>query len=684
MPAIVVGSARSIGSALSGADLFTPQWAYVARCVAAATLAYGAAYALQLDKPYSAASTVMLVANLNHGAVLAKGGWRLGGTLIGGLASIVVMGLFIQAPMLFLIFFGLWLGVCAAAATVLRHFRATGAAVAGYTMGFATYGALEAPDNAFSIVLARVATVAIGVVCLGLVTALFSKRASSAKLDASIRRQLGAIARFLGDRTPVTVAERAAKGDSLVTGLFEIDDLLEVGRAECPDVARKAGAVREGLAALFGTVMAAREVHATCEMRSELVCAARQALADGLTPIIALVERGQGADLAQALDHCAALRRDLTTRGARAEVEAADAQDLIGLDAIVEAVEDWESGLVGLMRLRGRKSHRAEPFRYNRDWRGAVENGVRAMVGIVLVGSLSLGLGWQGWPLTLLLLAPYGVLMAMTTNPVGGAWSFVRGTLLAVPPAFVCAFWVLPRIDGFALLIIAMLPAWIAGFYATTKPRFAFDGMGFLVAFNTLVLAANPIRYDAPLFFNEALSWVVAVVATLLVLLLILPHAPRRQADRLGEAIRDDVMAAIGKGVRGPRARWEHLQHHRMTLVVRALPRDGDYARALLRQAAGAVLLGRTALRLRRFASQPELAEPVRERVRAALEAASRLKPHAVSQLAMLGHELADLADGQAQDQPAARRATANVRILEALLREHQAWLSRGKVSLPC
>ena len=162
-------------------DLLTPRWAYVFRSVTAAALAYWVAYTLQMDKPYSAASTVMLVANMNQGAVLAKGSWRLAGTVVGGIAAIIVMGLFIQAPALFLIFFGLWLGICSGAATLIRGFRSTGPAVAGYTLGFATYGALEVPENALSIVLGRVASVAVGVVCLGLVTAIFSRRAARGK-----------------------------------------------------------------------------------------------------------------------------------------------------------------------------------------------------------------------------------------------------------------------------------------------------------------------------------------------------------------------------------------------------------------------------------------------------------------------------------------------------------------------
>ena len=54
-------------------DIATPR-AYVARSLLAAALALGVAYLLELESPYSAASTVLLVINLNQGAVIGRHG----------------------------------------------------------------------------------------------------------------------------------------------------------------------------------------------------------------------------------------------------------------------------------------------------------------------------------------------------------------------------------------------------------------------------------------------------------------------------------------------------------------------------------------------------------------------------------------------------------------------------------
>ncbi|KAG9574641.1 hypothetical protein KCV01_g18147, partial [Aureobasidium melanogenum] len=115
------------------------------RSVLAAGLAITVAYLLELESPYSAASTVLLVVNPVQGASIGKGAWRFIGTCIGMLASFVLIGAFAQKPWLFVIGFGAWLGLCVAAMSVLRHFRGTGAVVAGYTIGLATFGALQHP-----------------------------------------------------------------------------------------------------------------------------------------------------------------------------------------------------------------------------------------------------------------------------------------------------------------------------------------------------------------------------------------------------------------------------------------------------------------------------------------------------------------------------------------------------------
>ena len=620
-------------------------------------MALGIAYGLQLETPYSAASTVLLVANTNHGAVLAKGGWRLVGTVIGGAAALVLMGLFIQAPALFILGFALWLGLCTGAATLLRHFRASGAAVAGYTIGLATYGALEAPGRALDAVLGRTATVALGVVCLGVVTALFSRRDARRALDEALIGQVRLVAGLASERLQGGTGALGIPSRDQIVGLFAIDDRLELARAESPDMARRAGAVRDSIAGLFGAFLSVWDLHDADRPAPGILLAARRDLAAALPRILGSVEEGRFDD---ALEQATALRDALRERVTRAEAtDGASGAPSLALDRIVAFVADYRSALSGLARLHGDRPAPAHRFCFHRDWAGAAENGLRAALAILLAGAFGIAVGWSDWSLLLLILAPYSVLLAMTGDPVAGAGAFIRGTVLAVPAAFVCTFGLLASVQGFPLLIGAIAPFWMAGLYATTVPRHAPAGLAYLVAFNTLVGATNPMVFSVPAFLNQALGWVAAVCVTFLVFRLLAPPDPRRQARRIRAALRRDALALLDSDPPGHRRVWEHRQHHRLVRIALSLRADPSAAAAMLADGIDLLHLGRAAIRARAAARQSEAPVFLRTRTVQALVDAARAPRQARDILAAAAAEITARSVDHPDAGPIAHRVAA-------------------------
>ncbi|QVK22517.1 FUSC family protein [Shewanella dokdonensis] len=173
------------------------------RSLLAACLALVLAYWLDIDAPYSAASSVLLVINPVQGAVIGKGVWRVIGTLIGMLAAFILIAEFGQMPWLFMLGFGFWLGLCVMGMTLLRHFRAYGATLAGYTVGLATYGAMQHPELAFDQIMGRGTSVLIGVMSLAVVSTLFSARSIRARLQTQLHRLASATAEILATNLSV-------------------------------------------------------------------------------------------------------------------------------------------------------------------------------------------------------------------------------------------------------------------------------------------------------------------------------------------------------------------------------------------------------------------------------------------------------------------------------------------------
>uniref|UniRef100_UPI00053D0D4E FUSC family protein n=1 Tax=Pseudomonas aeruginosa TaxID=287 RepID=UPI00053D0D4E len=229
---------------------------YVLRSIGAAALALGLGLYLQLDAPFSAASTVLLLVNPVQGAVVGKGWWRAVGTLAGALAAFVLSALFAQKMLLFVIALGFWLGLCVGVMSLVRHFYATAAVVAGYTVCLALGPAMVEPGLAFGHIVTRASAVIVGVCSLSLVTVLFSRRTMLQRLRDRLGRLCAAALELLAARCVGALDEaQESRWRGLVGEVYALDDLLGVGRAESRRLNAAVAAIRGGLAALFATLM---------------------------------------------------------------------------------------------------------------------------------------------------------------------------------------------------------------------------------------------------------------------------------------------------------------------------------------------------------------------------------------------------------------------------------------------
>ena len=92
--------------------------------------------------------------------------------------------------MLFLLGFAAWLALCTAASTLLRGFRSYGAVLAGYTVALIAMPAVDHPDSIFTLAMARVAVVSLGIASSALVGALLTGHGAARGLDKLLRAML--------------------------------------------------------------------------------------------------------------------------------------------------------------------------------------------------------------------------------------------------------------------------------------------------------------------------------------------------------------------------------------------------------------------------------------------------------------------------------------------------------------
>lgn len=516
---------------------------YVGRSVVAAVLALWLGLQLHLDSPFSAASTVLLLIHPIQGAVVGKGVMRVVGTLLGLAVAVILMGMFAQQMLLFILGIGVWLGLCVAAMTLLRHYHATAAVVAGYTVCLALGPAIVAPEQGFDHIVTRGTAVVLGVLSLSLVASLLGRKTVESQLkqalgDVSTRTLRLLALRFKGD---------AGDPAQLALDINKVDELLGIGRGESYLIRSRLKTLQGGLAHLQAAVL----------------------VTPSLPPLPACVGAGQ------ALEQLAQIPFDFVTAAARVSaLQGVLENESESPDGLTEAVADLSGALSSFASLESATPPPVRTVAFHRHYGDALRNGVRALAATLVTGAVWYLTGWDQGPTLLAVLGPCCTLLATHPAPTRGLDGFLRGTLYGIVAAAACKFLLLPQINGFALLSVVLSVFWVWGIQATTQPRHALQGIAYLIAFNTLVGTGGTAHYDFIDFANQALAWLVAMAICMLAFQ-ILPRKPGSHVRALQHALHRDILRLLRAGGRMNLSKWHARQLHRL-VSLRALSGTDD------------------------------------------------------------------------------------------------------------
>src|SRR5258705_11909222 len=200
---------------------------FAVKAFAASLLALYIAFWAGLDDPRWAFLTVYVVSQPDSALVLAKGFYRILGTVAGLLVAIALVFGLAQYGELFVAALAVWICFCNFAARAVRNFASYGFQLAGYTVAIVGIPAALAPSGASPLVGARFTEILLGIVCAALVSRLILVRELSPKLVELVRaltRRADSFATVLldsnADRERVT-AERA----ELAQAYLDVQDM---------------------------------------------------------------------------------------------------------------------------------------------------------------------------------------------------------------------------------------------------------------------------------------------------------------------------------------------------------------------------------------------------------------------------------------------------------------------------
>ncbi|SFN93783.1 Uncharacterized membrane protein YccC [Pseudomonas sp. NFACC24-1] len=570
---------------------------YVLRSVLAAGLALWLGFQLHLESPFSGASTVLLLVQPIQGAVLGKGFYRMLGTLVGLVAAFVLTGLFAQQMLLFILAIGMWLGLCVSAMSVLRHYQATAAVVAGYTVCLALGPAIVVPEQAFDHILTRGTAVALGVLSLSLVVTLCSSRTMEKKLrnslvDVCVRSAQLLAARLAGEQSAELVTQR----HPLAMDIGKVDDQLGIGRGESSRIRSRQLAIQAGLAHLQSAVL---DVHSDDPY-------------PGIDPTLLARISAALRQLGERMNdtHCDFLAAADTVGQLRSLVnDFADSNHHSRLlsERLDEQLTDLGEALLNFSSLDHARREQVRAVVYPRNYADAARNGIRALLATLAAGAVWYLSGWDQGPALLAVLGPCCTLLAPASAPAQGIASFIRGTLYAILAAALCKFLLMPQINGFPLLFLLLAAFWSFGIHATSQPRYALQGIAYLIGFNTLVSTGDTAFYNFVDFANQALAWIVAMLVCLLAFQ-VLPKDPAKHVRALTHSLHKDIRRLLRRGSHIDHSKWQAKQLSRLVALKSLLGADNtqDYHAGYL-----SLQLSKQLSRLQRNASGIDPESPV-------------------------------------------------------------------------
>ena len=587
-------------------------WIFALRTVSAGLIALLAAYALKLDHPQWAMMTVFIVAQPVAGMVLAKGFYRLLGTLAGGLAAIGITTVFGTGPWLLVTALAVWIGLCTLVSSLLRNPEAYGAALAGYTAMIIGLPAFGQPHFVVDLAVARCAEIVLGIVCAGLTSRLILPKLAADAIIARLKRSILDLAVYAGGAfSGGDAAMLAGLHRKLITDAQTLGEMRTYARLEAPSFATRAHPVRRTIGQLLSALSAARALHAHAAPKNAALIPVR-------TDLQTLV--GELAGKSGALGDTTpwVARLDAIAAKARQTPDMTNVQDGDRLGTVTrltiaadfaEALKQVLSGLDALRSPASRKARERKqpPLVVHRDYHAAWRNAVRAALATLLVAAFWLTTKWSEAAGTVILVAVVSSLFAARPDPVQSAWSFFKGTLLALPFAFLLGQVALPALPGFGWFALFVVPIMVPAALAMANPRYVGVATAFAINFLAFLNPHQSMTYDPWPFFAGSASILVGILLAIGVFLVVLPADPWLTINRIVRAMREDL-ARLCLHERVPRrSAFESLAYDRVNQLMPLTPRAGKKGDAILDGSIAAVTVGLEILRLRNAQQSPAI-----------------------------------------------------------------------------
>ena len=493
---------------------------FSAKSYGAAMLALYLALSIGLPRPFWAMLTAYVVANPLSGAVRSKAVYRVSGTLLGSMATVLMVPRLANSPELLSLALACWVGLCLYISLHDRTPRSYVFMLAGYTAALIGFPAVGAPGTVFDVALARVEEITLGIVCATLVHSIVLPQSLAPALLARLDRALGDARRWLRDALGAgsSVRDRRSLAGDITelrlmathlpfdtsrlrwTGntIHALQDRLALMMPLLAGIEDRLRALRElqdpdlalRWAALQDEIVAWNEAGANDEDGN---VASLNAQIDALEP--ALGASASWADVLQ-VNLAARLRALLRLCGECARLRAA-------LDAGLRGEHVGEAG-----QARGFK-----PQVLHRDPGMALLSALAAVIAILCCCAFWIFTAWPAGSAAAMMAAVFCCFFATQDDPVPGIRTFFNYTLVSVPVSALYLLLVLPAVHSFEMLMLVVAPCFLTLGVFVARPATSGRAMAMLFGVAGMLSMQDTGTMDLVSFINSMLAQLAGIGA---------------------------------------------------------------------------------------------------------------------------------------------------------------------------
>jgi uncharacterized membrane protein YccC len=526
---------------------------------AAAMLALYIALRIGLPRPFWSMLTAYVVANPLSGPVRSKALYRVGGTLLGSAATVLLVPQLANAPELLSLALALWVAACLYVSLLDRTPRSYAFMLAGYTAALIGFPTVAEPAAIFDVAVARVEEILLGIVCGTLVHSLVFPRSLGPVLLARLDQAVSDARRWLRDAlhgaAPAGEARDRRKLAADITELRLLSTHLPFDTSHLRWTADAILALQDRLSALVPLLSGVED-----RVR-ELQKADPAALSDRWRALLDDIERWALRDATDDAAQAAALRDAIAALTPVIDEQASWVIALkVNLGArLLTLITAWEdcrhlrrqidAGLRGrppLMQAGG-----LTPRVLHRDRGLALLSSFAAVIAISACCAFWIFTAWPAGSAAAMMAAVFCCFFATQDDPVPGIMLFLEYTIWSIPMAALYLLAILPAVHSFEMLVLVTAPLFLTLGIFIARPATAGKGMAFLFGVAGALSLQDTGSADLVSFSNSMLGQLAGISAAVLFTRLLRSVSAEWTARRLLRAGWTEL-AGLGRSARTP------------------------------------------------------------------------------------------------------------------------------------